>query len=329
MKLLVVRFSSIGDIVLTTPVIRCIRQQTNATIHFVTKKNFAPILDVNPNLDKLFLIEKQIDEVIGDLKKEKYDYVIDLHNNVRTASLKRKLGVKSFSFPKENIKKLLLTVFKIDRMPKLHLVDRYFETVKSINVYNDHKPCDFFIGDENSVNLNEFSLVPHNFLTVAVGAQFATKQIPIKLLRSILEEIAVPIVLLGGQMDIERSKELQESLPSRLFIDFCGKLSLNQSASVVSRAKALLTGDTGLMHIASCFEVPIVSVWGNTVPSLGMFPYTPQSKSLFSIHEVKGLKCRPCSKIGYQKCPKNHFDCMTKQNTPEITKSLNHYLKTD
>lgn len=329
MKILVVRFSSIGDVVLTTPVVRCIKQQvSNAEVHFITKTPFRSVLVNNPYIDRIITIEKSIDEVIQVLKAENYDTVIDLHNNVRTLSLKRKLGVKAYTFPKKNIAKFLLTTFKVNRMPKLHVVDRYFEPVAKLGVKNDQLPCDFFLTDEDEVALSDVGLQEQPFVAVAMGAQFATKQLPIALMASVLKTVDVPIVLLGGPTDQDRSLALQKELSGQKIIDFCGKLSLRQSAFVVKHARVLLSGDTGLMHIASCFQIPTVSVWGNTVPSLGMYTYAPQHMEQFSIHEVTNLSCRPCSKIGHQSCPKKHFNCMMQQDVQAIStdlqKRLNH-----
>lgn len=321
MKILVVRFSSIGDVVLTTPVVRCLKQQVkDAEIHFITKKAFQSVLDQNPYIDRIITIEKSVDEVVDLLKKERYDYVIDLHNNIRTLRLKRTLKVRSFAFPKKNFSKLLLTTFKINRMPKVHVVDRYFEAVKELGVKNDQKPCDFFLSDADIVDLESIALTPKKFIGVAMGAQYATKQMPVPLMAKILEGVQLPVVLLGGPMDSERAAALIEQLPNLRVLDLCGKLTLRQSAFMTKQSAKLLTGDTGLMHIASCFETPIVSVWGNTVPDFGMYTYAPQNKSLYTIHEVEGLSCRPCSKIGYKECPKKHFNCMNLQN-PEVIKT--------
>ena len=323
MKLLVVRFSSIGDVVLTTPVVRCIAQQLpDAEIHYVTKKAFLPVLEGNPHIHKIITIESSVSEKMDELKAEHYDMVIDLHRNVRTLRLKRALGVKSYAFPKRNIEKFLLTNFKINRMPDVHVVDRYFEAVKQIGVKNDGLPCELFLSPADEVSLSEHNLQPKQFIAVAMGAQFATKQMPVHLMTEILSGIGLPIVLLGGPTDVERAEQLKTTLPSQQVIDFCGKITLRQSAFVVSQSKAILTGDTGLMHIASAFSIPIVSVWGNTVPALGMYPYAPQDRSLYSIHEVNNLSCRPCSKIGYKECPKKHFKCMELQDGKSIQGDL-------
>lgn len=323
MKLLVVRFSSIGDVVLTTPVVRCLKQQVkDAEIHFITKKSFQPVLDQNPYIDRIITIEKSVDEVVDKLKAEKYDHVIDLHNNIRTLRLKRALKVKSSAFPKKNFSKLLLTTFKINRMPKVHVVDRYFEAVQHLGVVNDRKPGDFFLADSDLVSLESVALTSKGFIGVAMGAQYATKQLPVSLMANILKGIEKPVVLLGGAMDSERAAELIQQLPGQRVLDLCGKLTLRQSAFMTKHCAKLLTGDTGLMHIASCFETPIISVWGNTVPDFGMYTYAPQNQSLYTIHEVEGLSCRPCSKIGYKACPKKHFKCMHLQDADAIRNDL-------
>jgi len=323
MKILVVRFSSIGDVVLTTPVVRCMALQLpDAEIHYVTKKAFIPVLEGNPHITKIITIDSSVSEKMAELKAEHYDVVIDLHRNVRTLRLKRALGVKSYAFPKRNIEKFLLTVFKINRMPDVHVVDRYFEAVKHIGVKNDGLPCELFLAPSDEVELSDNNLRSQQFIAVAMGAQFATKQMPIHLMEEVLSGVELPIVLLGGPTDTERANLLKQELSSQQVVDFCGKITLRQSAFVVSQASAILTGDTGLMHIASAFRIPIVSVWGNTVPALGMYPYAPQDRSLYSIHEVNNLSCRPCSKIGYKECPKKHFKCMELQDGKTIQADL-------
>jgi ADP-heptose:LPS heptosyltransferase len=325
MKILVIRFSSIGDIVLTTPVLRCMKNQVKGVeIHYLTKTKFKTLVENNKNVDKVISIENSIDEVLSELQRENYDHVIDLHNNIRTLSLKRKLGKPNVSFKKLNVQKWLLVNFKMNKMPNVHIVDRYMETVQDLGVKNDNLPCEFYIADENKVNVKElFSIEAQQFIGVAIGAQFATKTLPTDQLVKILAQINEPIVLLGGPEDEQKAKDIIAGLKRDNIQNLCGKLNLQQSASVVQQCKVLLTHDTGLMHIASCFEVPVVSVWGNTVPELGMYPYYPQKPELYSIHEVKNLSCRPCSKIGYQACPKKHFKCMMEQNLEAIIEVIN------
>lgn len=324
MKILIVRFSSIGDVVLTTPVVRAVKKQIpDSTVHFLTKENFKSVLANNPYIDKLITIRRSTNEVLAELRAEKYDYIIDLHRNTRTLGLKLKLGRKSYAFPKLNFKKWVLVNFKSDSMPKQHVVDRYFEAVRKLGVMNDHGPCDFFLSEAESIDTQAvFGLEKKTYISIAIGAQFATKRMPFIKLEEIVRKIDTPIVLVGGPTDTKLAEMLVERFPLRTIINACGTFSLPESASIVKQSKVLLSNDTGMMHIASCFETPTVSVWGNTVPALGMYPYFPTKKELFSIHEVNGLSCRPCSKIGFQECPKRHFNCMQLQDSEQIAQDV-------
>ena len=323
MKILVVRFSSIGDIVLTTPVLRCLKQQLeNTEIHFFTKKQFSSILEGNSDVDKIITMTDSINEVVESLKAEKYDHVVDLHNNIRTLSLKKKLNLPTTTFPKLNWKKWLLVKFKKNRMPDVHVVDRYFEAVRSIGIKKDNGLGVFNISDDEKVNVQkEFGIAPKEFFCIAIGAKFRTKQMPKELLISIIKGVNKPIILVGDSEDKRIAREIKSKSTQNIY-NACGEYNLKGSASIISQCSKLLTNDTGMMHIAACLNIPIVSVWGNTVPELGMYPYYPGRKEMYSIHEVKDLSCRPCSKIGYQKCPKGHFKCMNQQNVHEIVADL-------
>lgn len=303
-KFLILRFSSIGDIVLTTPVIRCIKTQyPDAEVHFATKKQFKVLVENNPYIDKYHLLEKSLNPFIKTLQSEDYDYVIDLHNNLRTSIIKLRLGKKSFSFDKLNFKKWLLVNLKINQMPDVHIVDRYLETVKSLGIKNDLKGLDYFIPDKDKVQINE------SYVAFAIGGQHFTKKLPTSRIIEVCQKIDGKIMLLGGKEDSPVADEIEKALGDKI-INACGKYNLNQSASLIQQAEYIITHDTGLMHIASALKKKIISIWGNTVPEFGMYPYLTE----FKIIENKELSCRPCSKIGYSKCPKGHFKCMNELN---------------
>lgn len=308
-KFLIIRFSSIGDIVLTTPVIRCLKKQLNVEVHYLTKSSFKGILNNNPYVDKVHTIEKEISsELIAELKNEKFDFVADLHHNLRTLRLKKALNISSKSFPKYNIQKWLLVNLKIDRMPKMHIVDRYMETVTSLSVVNDAKGLDYFIPNTSKVALSRLPEMQSNgYVGIVIGGQHTTKMMPLLKLIELCDSLSEPIVLLGGPEEKHRGEEIVNAVGVKVF-NACGQFKLDESASLVQQANWIITHDTGLMHIAAAFKKRIVSVWGNTVPELGMYPYLPDPSS--KIVQIKGLSCRPCSKIGYSKCPKTHFKCM-------------------
>lgn len=310
MKVLIVRFSSIGDIVLTTPVVRCLKQQVdNIEIHYLTKNNFISVIEKNPYIDKIHTIGNDLKSLIPLLKQENFDLVIDLHHNVRTLRLKYFLGKKSVSFNKLNWKKFLITTFKINKLPKQHIVDRYLETINFLGVLNDNKGLDYFISSKDEVDIA--SMLPVHYLNgyyaLVIGGSYYTKQIPINKLKQICEKSSLPLVLLGGKEDVDVASELHKAFPTQT-LNMCGKMSLNQSASIIKQSKKVITSDTGLMHIAAAYKKDIISIWGNTIPEFGMGPYMAGDDS--QIVEVNHLSCRPCSKLGYRKCPKGHFKCM-------------------
>lgn len=319
-KFLIVRFSSIGDIVLTTPVIRCLKKQVpGAEVHFLTKRSFASVLIDNPYIDKLYFLEDNLFDIVHQLRQEKYHAIIDLQHNQRSLRLKTLLGVKSFSFHKLNIEKWLLVNFHINKLPHVHIVDRYLDTVKSLGVENDGMGLDYFIPVEAEKCLS--TLPPafqNNYLAFVIGAKHFTKQLPADKIVRICNLIKSPLVLLGGPEDKEKGALIAGQCDSKVF-DATGKYSLSESAALVKHAKKIITHDTGLMHIAAAFKKDILSVWGNTVPEFGMTPYMDTAESFSSIiFEQADLSCRPCSKIGFSRCPKKHFKCMVNQDEKAI-----------
>lgn len=311
MKILLIRFSSIGDIVLTTPVIRCVKQQVKgAEVHYLTKPQFSDLLAANPYVDKLHTLDESIFDTIASLRKENFDFVIDLHNNQRTFLIKRLLFSKNKSFNKRNIEKWLLVNFRLNKFLHTHVVQRYLDAAKPLGVVNDHKGLEYFIPKDEEVNLNELpSIYRSGYIGWVIAAAHGTKRLPIHKVISVCKKLKTPVVLLGGEKEMEAGEEIARAAGIHVF-NACGKFTLNQSASLVKQAFKIITNDTGLMHIAAAFQKPVISLWGNTVPEFGMYPYYGDSGMQAEILEVKGLNCRPCSKIGYAECPKGHFKCM-------------------
>ena len=204
LKILVVRFSSIGDIVLTTPILRCIKKQLKEVeLHFITKENFISVIENNIYVDKFFTIKSSVSEVISLLKKENYDYIIDLHHNARTLKLKAALGKKSFSYNKLNWEKFLIVNFKTNKLPQKHIVDRYLETVESIGVKNDNNGLDYFIHKKDEIDIPSYlpELFHKEYNVLVVGGSYFTKQIPVNKLNEICSRSTLPLILLGGKED--------------------------------------------------------------------------------------------------------------------------------
>jgi ADP-heptose:LPS heptosyltransferase len=324
-KFLILRFSSIGDIVLTSPVVRCLKQQVpGAEVHYATKKNFAAVIENNPFIDKKFYLEGDLSDLIKQLKEEKYDYILDLHNNLRTFQIKSKLGARSYSFDKLNFQKWLMVNFKINRLPAVHIVDRYMETVKPFGVVNDGKGLDYFLGLNEIKNAELiFNQLPsthrENFIAFVIGAKHNTKQLPAEKIISTCNKIQKPIILLGDKNDLATGKIICESAANTF--NACGMFSLNESALLLKHATKVITHDTGLMHIAASFKKPIISIWGNTIPGFGMYPYYGDAHIQNTKYEVLGLSCRPCTKLGFKKCPRGHFKCMLQHSEEAIAQT--------
>lgn len=326
MKVLIIRFSSIGDIVLTTPIIRCVKTQLNCELHFITKPENESILSRNPYIDKIHLLRASLRQTITDLRNEQFDYIIDLHHNQRTFLIKCALCVKSFSFPKLNFEKWLMTQFKINRLPERHIVDRYFDAVQELKVINDGKGLDFFIADKWE------RLEAKPYIAWAVGAKQNTKQFPAEKIIATLNQTDfpdIPVLLLGGKEDAAKGDYIISECSNKNVRNYAGKLSLTQSAQAVQQSKLLITNDTGLMHIGAALKKPIVSVWGNTIPQFGMVPYYGNQQVKNEIIEVKNLNCRPCSKLGYNSCPRGHFDCMQKISEQDLVRAVISSLQTE
>ena len=325
MRLLFIRFSSIGDIVLTTPVIRCTKQQIpGAEIHFLTKLSMKEVTEANPYIDHFHYLDQDINEIIPALKKVSFDAVIDLHHNQRTWRIKFALGVKSFSYKKLSIQKMILTTLGIDLLKNEHVTKRYMDTVKSFGVMDDGKGLDYFIPSHAKSVIND---LPENFKSgyvgLAIGASYFNKKMPLEKLIKLIDAIKLPIVLLGGMDDQEVGVALKNTFENRVF-NACGKYSINESALLVKHAQYIVSHDTGFLHIACAFNKPTVTIWGATTPKLqfsALYPTNSDSPRFDAI--VPNLKCQPCAKQGSNHCPKGHFNCMQLQNTDLIAAKVN------
>ena len=334
MKFLIIRFSSIGDIVLTTPVIRCIKKQLpDVEIHFLVKPSFKSTVVNNPYITKLHLLQEDWSKTILDLKHEQFDFVIDLQRNLRSFRIKKSLKVPAFTFKKLNFQKLVFTKLKWNVMPKHdHVVDRYLKTVEPFGVYNDGGGLDYFIAADEEVNEKDIPTSHHaGYIGIVIGASFYTKKLPVDKLQELCSKIDHPIILLGGKDDATNGEEIKK-LDSVKIYNACGKFSLNESADLIRRAKLIIAHDTGLMHIASALRKHVIAIWGSTTPSIGMHPYfgtnflSQQVTHPYDDIQVHKLWCRPCTKIGRTKCPHGHFKCMRNIPIDEIVLKLNERL---
>ncbi len=313
LKILVIRFSSMGDIIYTTPVVRCLKQQLpGAEVHFLTKPAFKYIYDNNPYVDKVHLLKATLSETIADIKSEGFDHIIDLHNNLRTAIIKLRTGIPASTYNKQSVRKWLSLKFHLKNLVKpIHLVERYMQTVAFLGVKNDEKPIDYFIKADHDLAKLLPASHQNGYTAFIIGATHFTKRMPNEKIIAICRQIAGPVVLLGGNDVKANGDEIVAAAGNNVY-NSCGNNTLDESVYLVSKAKNVIGFDTGLTHIAEAFNIPIASIWGSTVPELlGVQPYQVKNALVVGVE----LPCRPCSKFGLEKCPLGHFKCM--QQIPE------------
>ena len=333
MKILIIRFSSIGDIVLTTPVIRCLKTQIpSAEIHFLSKQSFKAVTEHNPYINKFYYYNKNLNQLIKQFKKEEYDYVVDLHKNFRSFRICLSLKSKILSYKKLSVQKFLLTKLGINIMPKIHISQRCLNAIAPLGVVDDGFGLDYFIGNNDIIKGNDLPTSHmHGFVAIVIGASYYTKKLPVHKLQELCLQIEYPIILIGGKEDEKEGAEIA-SVDAVKIYNSCGKFSLNESADIVRRARIVISHDTGLQYIACAFNKPVLAIWGGTSPKLDVEPYYGNKTNvngilLYKNFIVPNLNCQPCSNFGTNNCPKKHFKCMQLQNVEAIAKNAVELLK--
>jgi ADP-heptose:LPS heptosyltransferase len=330
-KILIIRFSSIGDIVLASPVFRCVKKQLpNAEVHFLTKYAYKIVTASNPYIDKFFYYEKNIEDLLIDLKKENYDYIIDLHNNFRSNKIKRALKKETYTIDKLTLEKFLLVNLNIDVMPNRHITQRSLDAVLSLGVEDDGGGLDYFIDEKDELKPDDIPMAHSaGFIAIVIGATHFTKRFPTHKIIELCTKINYPIILLGGKEDSENGAVIANTNSVKIY-NACGKFNISESADIVRKAKLVISNDTGMQYIACALKRPVIALWGGTTPDLDVEPYYGKnfmsniSKPVYE-NIVLNLSCQPCSKYGLKKCPKEHFDCMEKIDVDVLVEKINNY----
>ena len=295
--------------------LRCIKQQLGVEVHYLTKKSFKGLLQHNPNVDALHCIDNEIEvDLIEKLKADQFDFIIDLHGNWRSLRIKKALGVPSKTFAKLNLQKWLLIHFGIDLMPRQHVAERYLGTLAHLGVSNDHKGLDYFMAPETSVDID----LNKPFIAWSIGGSFTPKKLATAQVVDVCKKIDIPVYFLGGSQEVEEAEAIIEVCGQSNIINFCGKLSLDQTALIIKNSRVLLSNDTGLMHIGAAFKKSIVSFWGCTKPILGFTPYAAASNC---IEIISNISKRPCSKHG-KSCKHKSLGCIKFIDSKDIEKAV-------
>lgn len=310
---------------MASPVFRCIKNQIpDAELHFITKSSFKAVTASNPYIDKFYYFDNNLDQLIDLLKEEKYDHVIDLHKNFRSAKIRHKLNVTSHTIDKLSVQKFLLTRLSVNVMPKRHITQRSLDTVKPLGVKDDGLGLDYFIPREDVVQPKDIPTSHHaGFIAIVIGGSYYTKKLPVKKLQELCYKIDHPVILLGGEEDAADGDLIASVDPVKIY-NAAGKFNLNESADLVRQSKFIVSHDTGLQYIACAFGKPLLAIWGGTSPKLAVEPYYGSNVNGESLYEniFLDLSCQPCSNYGTRTCPLEHFNCMNKQNIEAIVERV-------
>jgi heptosyltransferase-2 len=320
---LIIRFSSLGDVVLTTGVIRELATQfPELVVDVVTSQKFAEVFRSSPHIQKCFEVDTTQSAVKmaltrSKLIQSKYDFIIDLQNSLRSKLFTFGLSSKITRVPKFRMEKLAM-VRKKERLQLPPIHDRYRSTVQQFfPVNNDNNGLELFVTNSPT------KLIP-NRIGIAPGAKHFTKRLPLEKWKDVIEGLLVKgfeITLLGGIEDSELCIQLKSIHPDK--INNCGgATSLRQTVEAIQQCQVIISNDSSVAHIASACKLPIVSIFGSTTPGFGFLPYQTQN----IVIENKELACRPCTHIGRSECPLGHFECMKSIQTNDIITAVTTFI---
>lgn len=297
---------------MTSPIIRCVKDQLKTEVHFLSKSKYKAILEHNIHVDKFYFFDVDWVEHKQSLYEEGYNLVIDLHKTPRSYRLRSVLKCPFVTFKKASVEKWLFLNLRYDRLPQGHLIDHFFSALTQLKVVNDHKGVEVFIdeaSERSMLKLLDNLHIRGSYTALVIGGAHLTKQIPADLCIDYINNSEEPIILLGGPLDVEKSKLIVE-YSNRFVNNMVGTCSLLESAVLVRESQLVMTGDTGLMHIAAAFDKKILVIYGSTAPKFGMYPYMTDSINKPILVQNEHLSCWPCSKSGRSKCPKAHMKCL-------------------
>ncbi|MCC7159438.1 MAG: glycosyltransferase family 9 protein [Ignavibacteria bacterium] len=332
-RILIIRLSSLGDVILTTPLVKLTREiYPDAEIDFLTKKDFSDVLKFNPCINKIIEIDSDINfsglrKLKAAIRQNSYDLIIDAHNNLRTFYLKLFLNARKLTFKKYSLRKLLLVKFKINLMKDLPPIIQRYCSILSSPLGQVVSPGLPEIFTDKAIELQAEEIF--NSLNIPAGkkkigivpsSHHLTKTYPaeqyIELIK-LFDESKFAFVLFGKGKDYAIIKTIKNKTSANVY-DLCDKLELLQLTCIMKKCDLILSGDTGPMHIAESLNKPVIMLAGSSVKEFGFYPQNEKAVVL----ENNSLKCRPCSHIGRDRCPKGHFKCMREIEASEIYQKI-------
>ncbi len=313
-KILCIRFSSIGDILLTSPIVRILKSQfPSAEIHIATKTQYVHLWEGNPYVTQVHGYQGNLWQFASELRKEGFDLVYDLHKNLRSHALCLLLGKIPKQINKYTAERKAFVKTKVNRLPG-HLVDR---NLQSLGLKPDGQGLDYFIPEQAQVHLADVG-IKSPYILYAIGGTHLTKVLSYPKMIELIESIPHTVVLVGDEWDEKIGYRLATLFPEKV-VNLCGKTSLAESGSLLQQAVAVITHDSSMMHIAAALKHPnLFTIWGSTHPGFGFTPYQVPYVAI----ENSNLACRPCSTQGANICPLGHFSCMNSLDLSAIKSAV-------
>lgn len=339
MNILIIRLGSIGDVVLTTPVITALKKiYPDASVDFLVKKEYHELLAGNPHIRKLISFDstrhkglKGLFEKTRELRSERYQYVIDLHGNLRSRIISALIhGSKTLRYDKQVVqRRLILNGFKVQTK---HTVDAYLSALNTMGmkeVTGFKSVPSLYLSEDEKKEAAAFLKnkgIPEGPIIVGLnpGARWRTKRWTeegfIDTGRRLVKELGAHIVVFGGPDEVDLCRRIAEGI-GKNGLHVAGMVGLKETAALIGRCKVFVSNDSGPMHIATAVGTPVVGIFGPTVCGFG---FSPLGKS--TVVE-KELKCRPCSLHGTNVCPKGHFECMKGIRADDVFEKIMGMLK--
>ncbi len=326
-RVLAIRFSSLGDLVLTTPLLRAIKHtHPTSRITLVTRREYEPLFAHNPRLERVIGWEGRtpLRALAGELRRGGWTHRLDLHGSVRSLALRRMIGGRWGTYPKHRLHRAILIRAKrnlyTDRRP---VAERYFDAARGLQVAPDGGPPEVFVSMESVAAadqlLREGGVGSGTLVALVPGAAHGTKQWPehhwITLVATLVER-GMDLVILGGVKERELGQRLAAVGGDRA-VSAAGRTDLAGTAALLKRARCAVAGDTGVMHLATAVGVPVVLLLGPTVGAFGFGPYHARATVL-----ERDLPCRPCSKMGGPACPLGHHHCLEWITPDEVLQAI-------
>lgn len=321
-RILCVRFSSIGDVLLTTPLVRALkRRHPDIELVFVTKQAMAPLVADNPHISQVVTLAP--DESIADLARRlrglRATRGLDLHGSMRSVALRWLVPTRWSSYSKRKFARTVLIAGKIS-LYETHVpvAERYFEAARDLDVQADGGPPEFFLGREARERVDRWLAergVTEPFAALAPGAAHATKRWPMRHWRTLSERLTrarFGLVAVGGPEDRDLARAIAPGI-----VNAAGEFTLQETGACLARAAVLVSGDTGVMHMATGVNTPVVALFGPTVKAFGFFPYARRAAVVE--HEIS---CRPCSAMGTEICPLGHHRCLEDLSPDQVAAAV-------